>query len=67
LVKKIAEKIRSNIQSITKYLSTIQEHTSTKWEETVYVMLGQMEAWGVTYNDEEISTIRAYLNRNSKK
>ena len=34
------------------------------WDETVDVMLRNMEARGVKFNEKEIQKIRAYLKRN---
>ena len=43
------------------------ERTSNEWDNTIDVMLLRIEARGVVHNDEEIQTISAYLNKNSKK
>ena len=49
----------------TKYGSNIRVRTASEWDETVDVMLRNMEARGVKYNKKEIQTIRAYLKRNA--
>lgn len=38
--------------------------SASEWDETVDVMLRNMEARGVKFNEKEIQKIRAYLKRN---